>query len=475
MARTTTAGRQQQTQAPPKPAPNRGGVAVIHEARLPYHPLVQERFGIDKAGWRALTDAIWPAAKTADAIVLALSYCKARNLDPFKRPVHIVPIYSTELGRMIESVWPGIGELRTTAFRTGLYAGREEPVFGPDHTATLDGVQITYPAWCKVTVYRLAKTGERMAYPGPQVWWRETYATAKKDTVAPNSMWRKRPRGQLEKCAEASALRAAFPEEIGNDYTADEMEGQIIDPQGNIERDPAPPRPTREAFREPETTVSDAEPARSYILVDLDGEEHEYSHAGDVERLLAAMFDEAAKRGRSFLSAVAENNLHAIAALREAGEMAIVERLNQAWNAAIERTEQTQSPSGDRPGAADTRASERRGEPDSPTVPGSAAPAGREKDATSTGQSPTRSATGEARDLLADPPAEDLRVPLLRNPNVEDLDYFARQMLAMIEERPADAQRKARIKAANDLEIAALKKGLVERYDEVMRALAGGR
>src|SRR5215469_12180557 len=91
-------------------------LARFSEPRIPYHPAIGDRFGIDQAGWRALIDAVWPAASTADAVALALSYCRARHLDPFKRPVHIVPIWSREQRRMVESVWPGIGELRTTAF-----------------------------------------------------------------------------------------------------------------------------------------------------------------------------------------------------------------------------------------------------------------------------------------------------------------------------------------------------------------------
>ena len=38
-------------------------------------------------------------------------------------------------------------------------------------------------------------------------------------------MWLKRPRGQIEKCAEAAALRSAYPEEIGNEYVPEEMAG----------------------------------------------------------------------------------------------------------------------------------------------------------------------------------------------------------------------------------------------------------
>jgi hypothetical protein len=94
--------------------PEATDLVPIARPRLPWHPDFQKRFDVDAVGWRALIDAVWPAAKTSDAVVLALSYCKARRLDPFKRPVHIVPVWSRALGKEIESVWPGIGELRPT-------------------------------------------------------------------------------------------------------------------------------------------------------------------------------------------------------------------------------------------------------------------------------------------------------------------------------------------------------------------------
>lgn len=205
----------------PKNAP------AILPPRLPYHPAIEERFGVGLTEWRALVDAVFPLAKEPSSVILALSYCKARNLDPFKRPVHIVPMWNSAAKRMCETVWPGIGELRTTAFRTGQYAGRDEAKYGDTKNECIGSVAVQYPEWCQVTVYRLLG-GQRLPFPGPRVYWRESYATAGRDDPSPNAMWRRRPFGQIDKCAEAAALRAAFPEEVGNEYAAEEMEGKVL-------------------------------------------------------------------------------------------------------------------------------------------------------------------------------------------------------------------------------------------------------
>lgn len=202
-------------------------VPALAPARLPYHPAVQERFGIDQASWRALTESLYPAAQTTEAIILVLSYCRARNLDPFKKPVHIVPIWDKKRRCLVETVWPGIAEFRTTAFRTGEYAGREATEFGPNVEQTWTDEEtgpfaVRFPEWAQVTVYRTVKN-ERRAFPGPRVYWLETFASMK--SGAPNAMWKKRPHGQLDKCAEAAALRAAFPEELGGEEAAEEVGG----------------------------------------------------------------------------------------------------------------------------------------------------------------------------------------------------------------------------------------------------------
>ena len=206
----------------PKPEQT-ANLPAIGGPRLPYHPLIEERYGIDKSSWKALVEAIFPNATAVESVILALSYCRARKLDPFKKAVHIVPIWDKHRGCMVDTVWPGIGELRTTAFRTTEYAGRDKTEYGPDITRKVGSIEITFPEWAQVTVYRIVR-GTRVAFAGPQVYWLETYATVKRNDDTPNEMWANRPRGQLDKCAEAAALRAAFPEEIGCDYIPEEVE-----------------------------------------------------------------------------------------------------------------------------------------------------------------------------------------------------------------------------------------------------------
>ncbi len=207
---------------------------------------VAER-GIDGAKWAVLKDAIFPAAQSEEAILLAIDYCKARSLDIFSRPVHVVPMWDSEKGRMVETVWPGINLHRTLASRTGEYAGKDAVIFGPDVTTHFEGVSkkgqrmdatVTHPEWAEITVYRMVQ-GMRCPFTSRRVHWLETYSKMGRADV-PNAKWQQSPRDMLAKCVEAEALRAAFPEECG-EYVAEEMEGRTIR-EGD---DDKPPRPAK--------------------------------------------------------------------------------------------------------------------------------------------------------------------------------------------------------------------------------------
>jgi phage recombination protein Bet len=181
---------------------------------------------IDQHIWSALKNSLYTGARD-ESIKMVLDYCKAAKLDPMQKPVHIVPmsVKNAVTGKYEykDVVMAGVGLYRIQAARSNQYAGVSEPEFGEDVTCNLGGVEITYPKWCKVTVKKLVNN--TIVEFTAKEYWLENYAS-KKDEVTPNTMWRKRPYGQLAKCAEAQALRKAFPEIISQHPTAEEMEGK---------------------------------------------------------------------------------------------------------------------------------------------------------------------------------------------------------------------------------------------------------
>lgn len=183
---------------------------------------------IDQHIWSALKNSLYTGARD-ESIKMVLDYCKAAKLDPMQKPVHIVPmsVKNAQTGRYEykDVVMPGVGLYRIQAARSNQYAGVSEPEFGEDITCNLGGVEITYPKWCRVTVKKLVNN--TIVEFTAKEYWLENYAS-KKDERTPNTMWQKRPYGQLAKCAEAQALRKAFPEIVSQHPTAEEMEGKDI-------------------------------------------------------------------------------------------------------------------------------------------------------------------------------------------------------------------------------------------------------
>ncbi len=214
-------------------------------------PSVRET-GISETQWRTLTNSLFPGA-APESVAMVIDYCHARKLDPLKKPCHIVPIRVKDArsGQWVtrDVVMPGIYEYRTTAHRTGKYLGRSEFAFGPDKAQA----GVTAPEWCAVTVYRWnPDIRERAAFP-VVVYFSECVGVNKEDRA--NERWSKAPRQMLMKCTEAAALREAFPEELGGESTAEEMDGQhVID---------AAPAPTiQQPQRKSETSTGPAGGAR---------------------------------------------------------------------------------------------------------------------------------------------------------------------------------------------------------------------
>ena len=200
-------------------------------ALVPSAPELPEpvaRRKITEAQWRTLKNNLFPGAETA-SVLMVWDYCAARGLDPMKKPCHIVPmeVKDAKTGEYgwRDVVMPGIYEYRITAHRTGQYMGHTEPEFGP----ITEQFGVLAPEWCKMTILRWNPEARANVQFPVTVYFSEVVGTRKnKQTgkIEANARWMRAPRQMHVKCTEAAGLREAFPEEIGGEPTAEEMDGQ---------------------------------------------------------------------------------------------------------------------------------------------------------------------------------------------------------------------------------------------------------
>lgn len=136
---------------------------------------------------------------TDNELALFLYAAKRTGLDPLVRQIHAVK----RGGQM--AIQTGIDGYRLIADRTGRYAPGKV-------TWEFDGDKIVSAT---ATVKKLV--GET---------WHEIEATAYFDEykVDVGPMWKKMPKLMIAKCAEALAIRRAFPSEVSGVYTNEEMQ-----------------------------------------------------------------------------------------------------------------------------------------------------------------------------------------------------------------------------------------------------------
>jgi phage recombination protein Bet len=140
-------------------------------------------------------------------LAVFLHYCQRTGLDPFARQIYMI-----ERGGRF-TIQASIDGLRIVAQRSNEYAGQAGPFWcGADGVWTDVWLQATPPTAAKVGVMRKGFT---------EVLW----AVAKFESYNANSpIWKKMPDLMIAKCAEALALRKAFPNDLSGIYTAEEME-----------------------------------------------------------------------------------------------------------------------------------------------------------------------------------------------------------------------------------------------------------
>ncbi|MFD4572056.1 phage recombination protein Bet [Streptomyces sp. NPDC058417] len=149
-----------------------------------------------------------------------LHLCQRTQLDPFSRQIYLIGRYDRRAGRKVFTPQTSIDGYRVTAHRAAAKAGH---ALGYEDTVWCDTSGRWFDVWlsseppaaAKVVVIR---DGQR--FPAVAKY-SEYVQTGKEDK--PIGLWGKMPATMTAKCAEALALRMAFPHDLAGVYTAEEM------------------------------------------------------------------------------------------------------------------------------------------------------------------------------------------------------------------------------------------------------------
>jgi len=176
---------------------------------------------------------------TNDELALFIAICDRTGLDPFARQIYSVSRWDARAGRNVRQTQVSIDGARLIAQRSNEYAGQDGPFWcGEDGVWRDVWLSKEPPSAARVGVMR-----KGFAQPLYAVALFDEYAQRTKSGEL-SGQWPRMPVLMIAKCAEALALRKAFPAELSGIYTAEEM-GQADNPAKDNFLTPVIPEPVK--------------------------------------------------------------------------------------------------------------------------------------------------------------------------------------------------------------------------------------
>jgi len=137
-------------------------------------------------------------------LAVFLHSCRALGLDPLLRQAYWI----RRQGKGTLQV--GIDGFRAIAESSGVYAGAEPIEYRGQIEWTYKGKALVVPELARAIVWKVV-AGHKSPFSG-EAYWSEFVPSGDAESF----MWSKMPRHMLGKCAEAQALRRAFPAQLGS-------------------------------------------------------------------------------------------------------------------------------------------------------------------------------------------------------------------------------------------------------------------
>ena len=161
---------------------------------------------------------------TDEELKLFFFECRRRGVHPLDRLIHPVVRKDKDGARRV-SFQTSIDLFRSEAEGTGEYRGQKDVEYGP--MTEWDKIDKKVPEYAKATIKRFDEHTGDIIEISATAYWEEYYPGEQL-----GFQWRKMPRLMLGKCAEALALRKAFPRKLAGLYTFEEMQLTDIISQG---------------------------------------------------------------------------------------------------------------------------------------------------------------------------------------------------------------------------------------------------